>query len=245
MKMDFSNELQAFLKSKGASIIGFANLKEIPSHHRGGFPVGVSIGVALSPKIISEIIEGPTNLYVEECLRLDVVLDRIGQATVDFLTSYGYEAKRQATTNTVGTKYPPNFSTALPHKTVATRAGLGWIGKCALLITNQFGSAIRLGSVLTDADLSLDIPIETSQCRDCTICSEICPSRALSGKNWEVGMPRDSLIDVLACQESAQELLIKRTGTEVVGRTFCGICIACCPWTKNYLGRICQRKGEV
>src|SRR4030042_6596016 len=160
MKMDFSNKLQAFLKSEGASIIGFANLKGIPSDNRDGFPVGVSIGVTLSPKIISEIGEGPTNLYVEECLRLDVVLDRIGQATVGFLTTNGYKAKRQATTNITGTKYPPNFTTALPHKTVATRAGLGWIGKCALLITKQFGSAVRMGSVLTDADLSVGIRSE-------------------------------------------------------------------------------------
>jgi len=237
--MEFSDKLQAFLKSEGASIIGFADLNEIPSDNRDGFPVGVSIGIALSPKIISEINEGPTNLYIEECLRLDVVLDRIGQATVDFLTADGYEAKRQATTNITGTKYPLNFITDLPHKTVATRAGLGWIGKCALLITKQFGSAVRLGSVLTNADLSLGIPIETSQCGGCTVCSDICPARALSGKDWEVGMPRDSLIDVLVCRKTARDLLIKRIGTEVVGRTFCGICIASCPWTKNYSERIC------
>ena len=48
--------------------------------------------------------------------------------------------------------------TALPHKTIATRAGIGWIGKSALLVTAKYGSAIRLSSILTDT------PIETASC---------------------------------------------------------------------------------
>jgi len=43
---------------------------------------------------------------------------------------------------------------SMPQKTIATRAGLGWIGKTALLITPQFGSAIRLNSVLTDMEFN-------------------------------------------------------------------------------------------
>ena len=45
------------------------------------------------------------------------------------------------------------LTTRLPHKTVATRAGFGWIGKCALLVTKPFGSALRIATVLTDAPL--------------------------------------------------------------------------------------------
>jgi epoxyqueuosine reductase QueG len=235
MKMDLSNNLQALLKSEGASMIGFADLEGIPSDNRSELPLGISIGVALSPRIVFEIAEGPTDAYLEECFRLDAVLDKLGQKTVEILTFHGYTAKQQATTNTAGTKYPPNFTTALPHKTVATRAGLGWIGKCALLVTRQFGSAVRIGSVLTDADLTTGTPINASSCGTCTVCSDICPAHALSRKNWEVGMPRDSLVDVLECRKTARERLSMRIGREVVGRTFCGMCIAVCPWTKNYV----------
>ena len=73
-----------------------------------------------------------------------------------------------------------NLGTPLPHKTVATRAGLGWIGKCALLVTKQFGSAIRLTSVLTDVYICCDtalarsksIGIETTICGRCIA---VCP----------------------------------------------------------------------
>ena len=235
MKMDLSSNLQALLKSEGASIVGFANLEEIPSDNRSGLPLGISIGVALSPRIVFEIAEGPTDAYLEECFRLDVVLDKLGQKAVNILTSRGYTAKQQATTNTAGTPYPPNFTTALPHKTVATRASLGWIGKCALLITRQFGSAVRLGSVLTDAALTTGTPIEASCCGECTVCLDIYPAHALSRKDWEVGVPRDSLVDVIECQKTARDRLSMRIGKEVVGRTFCGMCIAACPWTKNYI----------
>jgi len=234
METELSSNIQALLRSEGASMVGFADLEAIPSENRNGLPLGVSIGVALSPRIISEITKGPTDAYLEECFRLDAVLNRIGQKAVEILTSRGYAAKQQATTNTPGMQYPPDFTTALPHKSVATRAGLGWIGKCALLITGQFGSAVRLGSILTDADLTTGTPIDQSSCGACTVCLDACPAHALSGNSWEVGVPRDSLVDALKCRKTARDRLSMRIGREVIGRTFCGICVGSCPWTKNY-----------
>lgn len=231
--MELSGRLQALLKSEGASIVGFADLGEIPCDNRDSFPFGVSIGVALSPEIISDIDEGPTYAYIEECLRLDSILDRLGQLAAGFLMTSGYKAKQQATTNTTGSEYPPNLTTKLPHKTVATRAGLGWIGKNAILVTKEFGSAVRLGSILTDADLSVGIPMDISQCGECIACVKICPAQAILGNNWEAGVLRDSLLNVVLCRKTARKRLIKRTGSEVVGRTFCGMCIVACPWTKR------------
>jgi len=45
--------------------------------------------------------------------------------------------------------------------------------KCALLITKRFGSAIRLTTVLTDATLNCDTPIDDSLCGDCMDCVQI------------------------------------------------------------------------
>jgi epoxyqueuosine reductase len=229
-----NDELKTLLISTGASLVGFANLEEIAAEVRDNFPFGVSIAVALNPRVMSEIKEGPTKAYVEECKRADNLLDELGQVAERFLRQKGHDAQPRTTP---GAEYPETLSTKLPQKTIATRAGLGWIGKCALLVTKEFGPAVRLGSILTDAGLPSAKPIDTSQCRDCNACVGICPARAITGEEWHVGTERIALVDVFACRQTARELLTKRTGGQITGRTFCGLCIVACPWTKKYLER--------
>ena len=232
-----NDELVIFLKSQGADLVGFADLWEIDPDMRDNFPFGISIAVALNPRIISGIKEGPTKSYTEELKRADDLLEVIGQAATQFLGQRGYEAQPRTTP---GPEYPDTLTTRLPQKTVATRAGLGWIGKCALLIIREFGSAVRFGSILTDARISAGTAIDISECGNCSDCVGICPTRAITGAEWHKGMERISLVDVFACRQTARELLRARTGGEITGRTLCGICIAACPWTQRYLERACK-----
>ena len=231
-----TDELKIYLLSIGANLVGFATLREIDTNLRDNLPFGVIIGVGLNPTIISQISEGPTKAYVEECHRVDILLSVLGQAADQFISQRGHKAQSRTTT---GAEYPDTLTTKLPHKTVATRAGLGWVGKNALLVTEEFGSAIRLGSILTDAELTIGTPINESRCKDCTACVDICPAQALSGKHWRAGVKRDYLVDAFSCRNAARELLTKRTGGEISGRTFCGLCISVCPWTKKYLKKSC------
>ena len=97
------------------------------------------------------------------------------------------------------------YNTTLPHKTVATRAGISWIGKSALLVTNEYGSALRLSSILTDAPLSISHPINKSRCGDCMICTNACPADVVSGKLWEVGLYCDEFFDPVKCRMMAIE----------------------------------------
>ncbi len=229
--MTLSDELQTFLQSKGADVVGFADLREIDADTRDDFLFGISIGVALNPQIMSEIKDGPTRQYHEEYKRVNSLLDTLGQSTVEFFRENGYDANNFTAT---GIYDSVTLSTGLPHKTVATRAGLGWVGKCALLVTKQFGSAIRFNTVLTNAQITVGQPINTSQCGDCTDCVDICPARALSGENWQVGHPRESLYDAFACQKTARALAMKRIG---IRKIICGLCIVSCPWTQKYVGK--------
>ena len=83
----------------------------------------------------------------------------------------------------------------LPHKTAATLAGMGWIGKCAMLVTNETGSALRLTVVLTDALFEHGKPVIKSHCSpDCMACVNACPVNAPSGKIWEAGTDRDDFL---------------------------------------------------
>ena len=114
---------------------------------------------------------------------------------------------------------------------MATKAGLGWIGKCGLLITKSFGSALRLTTVLTNIELSTSEPVKNSICGSCRACVEACPTNAILGRNWHVGMPRNKIYDPFICRNFIQEIVRKKNIEDLI----CGKCIVSCPWTKKYI----------
>lgn len=63
---------------------------------------------------------------------------------------------------------------------VAQRAGLGFIGKNGLLITEEFGSYVYLGEIITNIPFEPDTP-GVNQCGSCTKCIDLCPTSALLG----------------------------------------------------------------
>lgn len=224
------DELRSLLISDGAALVGIANVDELPPDVRDHFPVGISIAVALDPRTISGITEGPTGQYYDEYERANDLLERLGNRASEFLDEGGHRSLPLAVTS-VGIN-SETISTRLSHKTVATRAGIGWIGKCALLVTKTFGSAIRITTVLTDARLQTGHPVNADLCGTCSSCVDNCPAHAPSGKNWQIGLHRDEFFNAFACQKNAYEMASRRIG---VVETLCGICIAVCPWTQKYV----------
>jgi epoxyqueuosine reductase QueG len=224
------DELSSELQSHGAALIGFADLREIPASVRLNYSFGISIAAALNPSIVSDIQTGPTLTYRTEYERANDLLDELAVSASDFLRKSGYTTKPFAATNQ-GIN-PRTLSTRLPHKTVATRAGLGWIGKCALLVTVPFGSAIRLTTVLTNAKLPTGVPINESRCGNCQACVDVCPGHAPSGKNWNIHLYRDAFFNPYWCRRAARKMAAEKTG---IRETFCGMCIAVCPWTQEYI----------
>lgn len=67
----------------------------------------------------------------------------------------------------------------LLEKALAVRAGLGFWGKNALLITEHWGSFVFIGEMGTDIYLEPDLPI-TENCGDCQQCVIKCPTGALN-----------------------------------------------------------------
>ena len=93
------------------------------------------------------------------------MLDDIVTCGAEFLKENGDQAFAN-TTKVV--KQNDNWCTPLPHKTVAARAGLGWIGKNCLLVTERCGSAVQLSSFLTNAPMPAEKPVNESKCGKCT-----------------------------------------------------------------------------
>jgi epoxyqueuosine reductase QueG len=223
-------ELKKLLLSEGANLVGFGDLNGISPNAK--MPYGISVGVKLSPELIKSIHNGPNQFYYEEYHRINKLLDKIVSAGTEYLIKNGFKAFAQTTTAVVQTN---EYKTDLPHKTVATRAGLGWIGKCALLVTNEYGSGLRISSFITDAILNCGKSVEKSFCGNCMECTKNCPGDAILGKLWNVRMERSELIDAEKCIKKARELSKKNINKEM---TICGKCFEVCPYTRKYINNV-------
>ncbi|MCL1874531.1 MAG: 4Fe-4S dicluster domain-containing protein [Clostridiales bacterium] len=227
---DLNEHIREQLLDQGADIVGFADLSQVPPDARANLPRGISVAVKYPKEIIRGISELPTPEYYHWYSLLNERLDNLVAFGAKALEELGYQAIAQTRAHVGGGE--TEYSTLLPHKTVATRANLGWIGKCALLITEKYGSMIRLSSILTNAPLATAEPVNRSRCGDCQKCREACPGRAVSGREWQLGLAREEFFDAPACRKTARERARIGFGG---GATICGKCIEICPYTRKYL----------
>ncbi len=113
------------------------------------------------------------------------------------------------------------------HKTAATCAGLGWIGKNGLIINERYGSKLTWATVLTDAPLWPDKPYVSSRCGDCDLCVRHCPSGAVHGHIWSLCDPLKEFVSYDKCKA------LKSGRTALKEKPNCGFCVTVCPYSRN------------
>ena len=110
---------------------------------------------------------------------------------------------------------------------VATRAGLGWIGKTDLFISKKFGPRLRLVSILLKTPVKAKSkPVDTSRCGKCSICVDICPAKAANGQLWNIITDRNKFYDPWKCRNQCAEFGRIKLGQDA---RVCGICVSACP----------------
>jgi len=105
----------------------------------------------------------------------------------------------------------------------AEYAGLGKLGKHGSLISKQYGSSLRLGAVLTNAELNLDGKIDFGSedfCVNCQICVRECPVDALSNEKQLVRGVEKYYVNFDKCLP----YFLDHNG--------CGICASKCPYSR-------------
>lgn len=228
---NISAELKQLLIGQGAALVGFGDISELVKDN--DMKYGVSVVVRMTPDIVKGIENGPTEKYYLEYKRLNSLLDSLVISGAAFLEAKGFKAVAQTTASV---RELDNYRTLLPHKSFATRAGIGWIGKCALLVTEEYGSAIRISSILTNAPLNAAEPINYSKCSSCMVCVNACPAGAASGDEWSVTKDRDEFFDPVLCRTQAR-IRAAKIGIE---ETMCGKCIQVCPYTQLYINKLSE-----
>lgn len=124
--------------------------------------------------------------------------------------------------------YKPMVDTGeLVDVAVAQRAGLGFIGRNGLLITEEFGSYVYLAEIITNLDFKSDIPVPFG-CGECTRCIDACPTGALLG---------DGRMNAQLClsyqtqtKGMMDEQFRRKMGHVIYG---CDICQVVCPYNKE------------
>ena len=223
-----NSEIIELLRKEGCSISGFADIRCLSKEVRQNFDRAAVIALPHTKEALIENNNGSPQRYYKEWLSINARLQELALMTADLLIERGYKACAKISSAAVQDE---DLRTVLPHKTAATLAGIGWIGKCAALVTEEAGSALRLIAVLTNAPLECGTPVREPKCGPgCTACADMCPGKAVAGRLWEPYIDRDALLDVRACRSAAGARAESMLG---VHETICGLCISNCPFTKR------------
>ncbi|MCK9581096.1 MAG: 4Fe-4S binding protein [Methanoregula sp.] len=195
---------------------------------RALFPETNTVIVLGLPVSLPVIETAPSVHYHELYRTINTLLDMEGYRLAEWLVSRRYPSLwiPRDGYGSIGV-LRENPVVFFSHRHAAFLAGLGTFGINNTLLTPEFGPRVRFVSVFTSAEIPPDPVITEPLCTHCMRCVEICPVKALSGRNYPEG-----LMDKKTCA-TRSEALFKRSISP------CGLCIKVCP-----VGEDRQRYGR-
>jgi len=218
-KVEDVEKIKSLCHQWGGSLFGVADVRSfkkdeilLPSSLIDHLSFAISVGFHLSDAILEGIENQPTPLYFHHYQRVNILLDTIGLIVTSAIQDLGYRAMPIPASQIVDWKTQRGH---LSHKHVAKAAGLGWIGRNNLLVNEQFGSRIRLVTILTDIPLGIDSP-SLKDCGDCRRCPSVCPAGAIKERQED--------FDHLRCYEQLRTF----AKTLHFSHNICGVCVKVC-----------------
>ncbi|SFE75506.1 epoxyqueuosine reductase [Paenibacillus catalpae] len=112
---------------------------------------------------------------------------------------------------------------ALSDRAVAERAGIGWSAKNCSILSEDLGSWIYLGEMITNIPFEPDTPV-TEGCGECTKCIDACPTDALVGPG-QLDSQR-CISFVTQTKGFVSDELMRKIGNRLYG---CDTCQTVCP----------------
>jgi epoxyqueuosine reductase len=186
---ELEDKIKAFLKERGITLAGIAG----PERWKNGppsidptyvMPGAKSIIAWAAPFNVQAIYDflgkvhvGPHNF---DQLKVAQRNNRIAKELVEYLQGMGYRAKQEMTNNTYR-RSPDIFGTrpGLSHRFAAVITGLGTFGLSGNVVTKEYGAAVGLDTIVTNAKLKSDpVPPASytmdNRCKTCKLCDKSC-----------------------------------------------------------------------
>jgi len=212
---ELTKKLINYSKKIGIDIIGFADPKDFNRFKKKNQP--------------ESYMENCKSVAIAAIFMYDIILDawsedRITKKSFHFLDSILENRlnliKKFLQARNYKSMIIP-YAPGLFLKDAGALAGLGPIGKNNLLLTQKFGSQVRLRALLTEAPLITGHPIKDNKlCHDCSKCIEGCPVNALS----------EGIYNKEKCLSYNLANLVKLSKYSSI---WCNVCIEACPYSKK------------
>ena len=230
--LENTKRIKGMITEMGADLVGVTDvnglrdLKAYPADLLNPFTSAISIAVQFPIAIFDTILNKPSSIYSNYYRVVNSKLDEIAFRISLAIQAEGFNSLPIPASDYVDVE---NFYGTISHKAIARMAGLGWQGKNLLIITPQFGSRVRLVTVLTTIPLMPDTPIK-NRCGDCMLCYDACPAHAIKGVNTaDHYKDRDEALHFSKCVEKLSEF----KNIPGIGAMLCGVCIRVCPFSRK------------
>jgi len=177
--LKLTEKIRKYCLKIGADVIGFADVKHFnkfqkynqPENYLKNSKTVVILGLHIFDLVLDAWNINPDN--GKNYQFADVILENLGNLTKGFIRELGYESEIIS------------YTPGLFLKDTAALAGIGPIGKNNLLITENFGSQVRLRALVTTAPLKCGNPIlESKYCKECDLCVKACPAGAFQNGKY-------------------------------------------------------------
>lgn len=207
-----SEHLKNKAKEFGAGIVGITEMQAEDSYADVDIKYRYAICIG-APMRREEMLHVPAARAGEEVQRSYGELSKIAILLAEYIRSLGWPAYA----------YGDPRSTDILQIPLAIRAGLGELGKHGSLISKEYGSNLRLSTVVTDIPLVLDKAVDIAVddlCLGCRRCTTDCPPQAITDKKQWVRGEHRWYVDFDKC-------------VPYFSATYgCAICIEVCPWSE-------------
>ena len=181
-----TREAKQIALESGADLVGIVRAQDLVEHEEGIsaiLPTTKSVVVVAARHSLAAIRSANNQVAQFDTIHTYGQAEKAVHGTARFLESKGFPSVAVPAFIPIDMAAPKKgMRGEICWRRAGVRAGLGCYGENGLLVTSEYGAAVRISGVVTAADLEGDSRLEEDVCDHCMRCVEACPAGALSGK---------------------------------------------------------------